>query len=1223
MSKFYSNFTNCYGVSKTLRFSLIPQFETSEHIRANGLLLSDKEKSVNYEKIKPILDKCHMKYIEEKMSGYSDDWNELYESLLEAQRDKSFKDNLELVQKKYRKKISDYLKKETKSLAPKELINGAIAGKYYIQEMEENINLFYSFDKFSTYFSNYQTARKNMYEEDGSTAIAYRIVNEIFPQFISNMKLFANLPNEIIEQIQIDTEVLLGSYSLNEIFSLEFFNKVLSQNGIDFYNSVIGGITSSDGLSKQKGVNECCNLSFQKGMLSKKVVFKLLYKQILSDRETMSFVSEMFESDEELNKALKSYSLMLNETLTNHSSEIEMIFKKENVDQEKIYVDKKMISSLSMLAFENDWHAIKDRLSDNKVKEKDEYTLFELQKYSEVDLLEKVYNGIVDSTNEILKAEKLLKFNSKISSYVEIKNYMDSVQRLEKTLKIFSTSEDNEKDSLFYGVFDPVYKALRENIGLYNMIRNYATKAPFSTEKYKLTFECSSFMEVWAKDYDTNSALIVYKDGKYYLLVVKKKLTVEDLNELRKKSSNNAIRFVYESLKTDVKNVSRLFFYSKTAKNEGEENVVAPAVSKYELPLNEVEEIYAKKYYTTAHRKKNESEYRDALVKIIDYYKLGFSRHEAFKKFTLKWKDSSEYHDVNEFIEDVSKNCYKLSKEQIDFDYLKQLIREDKVYLFQIYNKDFSEKSTGNPNLHTIYWKELFTEDNLKTPVFKLNGEAEIFYRPASIENPFIHKENSILVRKKDNLGNSVEESVYKSAILDIENGKSIAELENKYPNLIFRKAPHDIVKDKRYTNERFSFHVPITMNNGVDEKYKKFNEAVLRHIEGRDDFYVIGIDRGERNLIYISCIDQNGNIVYQKSFNTVSETNYHQKLDSLEKIRLDERRSWEAVTKIKDVKSGYLSQVVHEIVNLMTKYPSIIAMEDLSSGFKRGRIHIEKQVYQNFEKALIDKLNFCALKNISSNEEGGVRHAYQLTAKFDSFEKLGIGKQSGFIFYVPARNTSKIDYYTGFVNLFTSAQLKYESVNKSKEIFKQFDDICYDDLDCFRFDFKYSNFNLKQKDYQDKWSVYTIGKKRIAHTKIDGYDTTKEVNVTSEMKKLFEEYGIDYKSNLKEQIIAIEDKSFFKTLLWLFSVTVQLRYENAENDFILSPVQKNGKFFDTRKASANEPLDGDANGAYHIAIKGLQLVKTQIKDGKIIADEKGQQFYNFLKFVQDKSYQK
>ena len=270
MSDFYSKFTNCYGISKTLRFALVPQFETCENIRKNGILISDNEKSVNYEKIKPILDKCHIKYIEEKMISYSDDWTELYDALLNAQKDKSLKPNLELAQKKYRRRMSEYLKNGTKSLTPKDLIGGAISGKYYVPEMEENVELFHSFNKFATYFTNYQTARENMYGEDGSTAISYRVVNEIFPQFVSNMKLFNNLPKEVVEQIQSDTEILLGTYSLNDIFSLGFFNEVLSQKGIDFYNSIVGGITLSDGVARQIGINECCNVCYQKGLLKKK-----------------------------------------------------------------------------------------------------------------------------------------------------------------------------------------------------------------------------------------------------------------------------------------------------------------------------------------------------------------------------------------------------------------------------------------------------------------------------------------------------------------------------------------------------------------------------------------------------------------------------------------------------------------------------------------------------------------------------------------------------------------------------------------------------------------------------------------------------------------------------------------------------------------------------------------------------------------------------------------
>ena len=226
MSNFYSNFTNCYSISKTLRFSLIPQYETIDHIRKNGILLSDKEKSINYEKIKPILDKCHIKYIEEQMNGYSDDWNELYEALISAQKDKNLKKDLEAVQKKYRTKISKFVKdkKKMESLAPKTLINNAIAGDYYVPEMKDNVDLFHSFNKFATYFTNYQQARDNMYKEDGSTAIAYRIVNEIFPQFVANMKLFNDLPENVANQIENDVEILVGSHRLQEIFSLDFFN---------------------------------------------------------------------------------------------------------------------------------------------------------------------------------------------------------------------------------------------------------------------------------------------------------------------------------------------------------------------------------------------------------------------------------------------------------------------------------------------------------------------------------------------------------------------------------------------------------------------------------------------------------------------------------------------------------------------------------------------------------------------------------------------------------------------------------------------------------------------------------------------------------------------------------------------------------------------------------------------------------------------------------------
>ena len=77
---------------------------------------------------------------------------------------------------------------------------------------------------------------------------------------------------------------------------------------------------------------------------------------------------------------------------------------------------------------------------------------------------------------------------------------------------------------------------------------------------------------------------------------------------------------------------------------------------------------------------------------------------------------------------------------------------EGKMYLFQIYNKDFSEYSKGTPNMHTLYWKALFDERNLKDVVYKLNGQAEMFFREKSIKVSTIHPANRPIQNKnKDN----------------------------------------------------------------------------------------------------------------------------------------------------------------------------------------------------------------------------------------------------------------------------------------------------------------------------------------------------------------------------------------------------------------------------------------------------------------------------------------
>ena len=258
-----------------------------------------------------------------------------------------------------------------------------------------------------------------------------------------------------------------------------------------------------------------------------------------------------------------------------------------------------------------------------------------------------------------------------------------------------------------------------------------------------------------------------------------------------------------------------------------------------------------------------------------------------------------------------------------------------------------------------------------------------------------------------------------------------------------------------------------------------------------------------------------------------------------------------------------------------------------------RGRQKVEKQVYQKFEKMLIDKLNYLVCKGIDAEQEGGLLRAYQLSNKFESFQKLG--KQSGILFYTQAWNTSKIDPVTGFVNLFDT---RYQSVVKAKEFWENFDEIVFNvERDYFEWSFDYTNFTQKAEGCRTKWTVCSYGErvKTFRNSKKNNQWNSEQINITNEYKKLFNEYGIDYKAgNFINAIESNNEKSFHQKLLGLFRLTLQMRNSipGTDVDYILSPVANaKGVFFDSRRAEENLPKDADANGAYNIARKGLLMI--------------------------------
>lgn len=1214
-------FKRLYPLSKTLRFELKPIGKTLEHIESSGILTQDQHRANSYVEVKKIIDEYHKKFIENTLDNFSlqyenenknNSLEEFYIYYMIKSKDENQRKLYEGIQNKLRKQIADCFAKENifKRIDKKELIKEDLLG--FVKKEEER-KLVEEFKDFTTYFSGFHENRKNMYTDEAqSTAIAYRLIHENLPKFIDNIMVFEKVADspiaEHFEELYSDFEEYLNVSELGEMFRLDYYNIVLTQTQIDVYNAIVGGKTLDDG-TKIQGLNEYINLynQQQKDKSARLPKLKPLYKQILSDRNAISWLPEQFQSDEKVLEAIQKAYQDLDEQVFNRKKEgehslKELLLSLSNFDLSKIYIrNDAQMTDISQKAFGH-WDVITKALLEQRKKEvqkksKESEEVYEerlkkiiksqgsipialinqgvqKQNSEEQNTLQTYFATLGEVETETVKKENL--FTQIENAYAEvkdllntpysgknlaqdnvavekIKSLLDAIKALQHFVKpLLGDGTESEKDEKFYGEFSMLWEELDKITPLYNMVRNYMTRKPYSTEKFKLHFENSTLMNGWDlnKEQD-NTTVILRKDGMYYLAIMNKKHNrVFDVKNISK-NGECFEKMEYKLLPGANKMLPKVFF-SKSRIDE-----FAPS------------EQLLENYKKGTHKKGNLFSLTDCHA-LIDFFKASINKHKDWSKFGFEFSDTNTYEDLSGFYREVEQQGYNISFRNISVDYINSLVEEGKIYLFQIYNKDFSPYSKGTPNLHTLYWKMLFDEKNLADVVYKLNGQAEVFYRKSSIicERP-THPANQAI------------------------NNKNVLN-KKKHSTFVY-----DLVKDKRYTVDKFQFHVPITMNfksTGGDN----INLLVNEYIQQSDDLHIIGIDRGERHLLYLTVIDLQGRIKEQYSLNEIVNTyngneyrtNYHDLLSKREDERMKARQSWQTIENIKELKEGYLSQVIHKISELIVKYNAIVVLEDLNMGFMRGRQKVESSVYQKFEKMLIDKLNYLVDKKKSPDEDGGVLNAYQLTNKFESFQK--VGKQSGFLFYTQAWNTSKIDPVTGFVNLFDT---RYETREKAKVFFSKFDAIRYNcEKDWFEFAFDYTKFTTKADDTRTHWTLCTYGK-RIETFRDETQNSnwvSKEIVLTDKFKGFFGKYNIDIQSNLKEAIAQQDSAEFFKGLLHLLKLTLQIRNsETGTNvDYMQSPVaDANGNFYNSDTCDDSLPKNADANGAYNIARKGLMII--------------------------------
>lgn len=1252
MASVFDRFVGQYKLSKTLRFELRPVGRTAEHLAESKLLDRDRQRAQDYPAAKRLLDEGHKALIDRALEDAALDWGPLAKAVEDFRRDSGAKEALAKCQENMRRQVLALLKKDGQfgnlnQATPKDFFNDlAKTSEADGGTVPQAVS---TFSRFACYFVGFQQNRANLYSKDEiAVAVPYRTVNDNFPKFLTDIRIFERLSTlfpEIVGAAETELGPILDGCALREYFTVGAYNRCLTQRGITLFNHLLGGYTQADGR-KIRGLNEFVNLYRQQhgseGPTGRPEQMTPLFKQILSDRETLSFIPEQFASDADLRRGIEDFRRKLDEEGTYRLLREALGVLRRSCH--RVYLAGKELPAVS-LAVTGRWDAIRSAQEDavealivgTGCKKREAERLrgglkaeaFAAEDLMSLPLQRKGADGLPETVSladywSAAQAEARLAAVTEAEgpalaalareyggeeglredrdAVAAVKAYLDALMGLLNYLRPFRVGADLEVSADFYAPFDLCYDTLELLIPLYNRVRSYLTRKPGDIASIKLMFDCPTLAAGWDKNKEKdNATVLLERDGFYYLGITAsskdRKAREIDYSALAVPAGTdrNAYRkMVYKYLPGPNKMLPKVVLAKSNA-------------ARYAPPADLVKDYEAGKH------KKGKTFDLNFCHRLIDFFKDSIAKTPDWAPFGFRFSETLSYKDISDFYREVAEQGYKITFETIPAETIDTLVDEGRLFLFRLHNKDFSPGASGRPNLHTLYWKALFQEENLRDVTVKLNGEAELFWRPPSVRRPTVHRLGEKLVNRRTVDGEPIPAPIYRELFLEangrLPEGLS-AEARAWAGRAVIKPVAHELIKDRRFTEDRFFFHVPLTFNFKAPDRAPRLNQEVLDTLRDNPDVKIIGLDRGERNLIYMTLVDRQGTLLRQKSFNTVTgesydghirRTDYHALLDQREHERDAARRSWDTIGRIKDLKAGYLSAVVHEIVRTAVEHNAIIVLEDLNVGFKRGRFRIEKQVYQKFEQMLIDKLNYLVFKDAPDGAPGSVLKGYQLTERFESFQKLG--RQSGILFYVPAGYTSKIDPTTGFTNLFNLK--KCTSAEARKAFFTAFDSIVYDaGRDSFAFTFDYRNFLTGQESARTVWTVYSADRRLVYRKERRGEEVISPTGIIREAllrRGVRLEDGLDVRAVLEATPAEAKTASLFGDLFYAFERTLQMRNSCAltGEDYIESPVEgPDGTRFDSRTAGPGMPENADANGAYHIALKGLWLLRNLPEPG-------------------------
>ncbi len=1325
----YSEFTNLYQLSKTLRFELKPIGKTKETFKQwleesnsadddNNLFVKDKKIKNAYLVIKPIMDKLHEQFIEKALldGAKNIDFSEYFN----AYQNKAVKDDTE---KELRKAIGEAFQ---------------VAGRYYVQEMSKaqkdgkeiktkkdklyecltdakvlnylivNVKEFAKasglgenelkehleqFKGFWGYLDGYNTNRENYYatEKEQSTAVATRIVHENLPTFCSNAFRFEKRKEDYLDIYrylkdnnretkiknaqgeEIEAEAITES-----VFQIEHFNECLAQSQIEEYNRIIGNYNYLINLYNQARREETGFKKIDE--------FETLYKQIGCGKKESMFETLQDDSDVKnlLQKAKDAGDVMFK---GNSDAEINTLpefikFLQECDNWDGIYMSSAAINKLSNVYFTN-WHSVKDKLKDDKanacitydknreepIKLRDAMELSGLFAVLDTEQSEHFfkeslfkddetneYRGVLDKalapsknlinllcfdiernikaflreSDSIVALEKFKDENhqegEEDQTIKKIKDWFDAATDAMRIVRYFAVRKSKMKGNLpnvtmEQALSNLLYSDKAQWFKWYDLIRNYLTKKPqddAKEKKLKLNFGNPSLLDGWSDGQEKKKAATILKyDNELYLCILKTKNvfdTSKEDNPIYQVAQSNASRLILRNLKFQT--LAGKGFLGENSISYGEMGKSNPTKA-IQCLQKIIKERYVKKY-------------------------------PLLEKFVV-----NTYSDKSKFdaeITETLKECYVCEFVPIDWRLVTEKQNNDELFLFKIHCKDYLSNAVGKKDLQTMYWEDVLSDGSKH----QLCAGAEIFMRePVANESPIKHRVGSKMVNKRDKDGKTIPEQIYREIYLYVNGKKKVISAEaQKYideQKAIIKDVKHEIIKDKRFYGEdpKYMFHCPIKLHfEAKDPKYafSEVNAKITDLLQQSDNLQFIGIDRGEKHLVYSCIIDKDSKIVKCNHHDNINGTDYVQKLEAVADERIIAKKNWQAQNKIKDLKSGYISHVVHRLVQETIKDGEKIAphayivLEDLNTEMKRGRQKIEKQVYQNLETALAKKFNFVVDKDAKQGELGSVSKALQLTPPISNYQDIEGKKQFGVMLYTRANYTSVTDPATGWRKTIYIKNGKEEDIKN--QILDKFSDFGFDGKDYF--------FEYTEPHAGHTWRMYSgkngeslprfQNRKQLLQDK--NIWVPEQINVVEILNQLFANF--DKEKSFKEQIeqgvelkkIDGRSETAWQSLRYALDLIQQIRNSGEKNskddNFLSSPVRnEKGEHFDTRNHKNNGDLelivDADANGAYNIARKGLIMdahIKYWIESGRLMkSTKKDEKTPDLDLFVSDKEW--